>query len=318
MFSVKKINEQGFNKIVLSDDERTVVEVLPEWGAMLHSFKIITADKKNIDIIESYDNANDISQNLTAKGFRSSKLSPFVCRLKKGMYNFNSKEYKINKFSFDGKNAIHGLLYDKAFEVERMNSDEVMATATMIYKYRGQEEGYPFHYDCRVTYTLEKENQLSVATEVVNQTNGIIPIQDGWHPYFNLGKTINELQFQFNSKAIVEFDDELIPTGKLLPYDEFNKGKKIGDTFLDNCFALNLEKGQPACVLHNETDKIQLEIYAEENYPYLQIYTPPHRNSIAIENLSSMPDAFNNKMDNVELSAKDSISFKLRLKVTTR
>ncbi|MBP7939993.1 MAG: hypothetical protein KAZ20_02525, partial [Sediminibacterium sp.] len=32
------------------------------------------------------------------------------------------------------------------------------------------------------------------------------------------------------------------------------------------------------------------------NYPYLQLYTPVDRQSIAIENLSGAPNCFNNKM----------------------
>ena len=42
--------------------------------------------------------------------------------------------------------------------------------------------------------------------------------------------------------------------------------------------------------------KVQIEFHPEESYPYLQIYTPEHRKSIAIENLSGAPDAFNNGM----------------------
>jgi len=41
---------------------------------------------------------------------------------------------------------------------------------------------------------------------------------------------------------------------------------------------------------------LQLNIIPASSYPYLQIYTPPHRDSIAIENLSSAPDAFNNRI----------------------
>jgi galactose mutarotase-like enzyme len=40
----------------------------------------------------------------------------------------------------------------------------------------------------------------------------------------------------------------------------------------------------------------RLTIEPDKEYPILQIYIPPHRNSIAIENLSGAPDNFNNKM----------------------
>src|SRR5436190_21486990 len=98
---------------------------------------------------------------------------------------------------------------------------------------------------------------------------------------------------QYQSKLMIEFDDNLLPTGNYLPYNTFNSMKQFGDTFLDNCFELN-ETGTIACTLKNEKNGLQLNIIPASSYPYLQIYTPPHRDSIAIENLSSAPDAFNN------------------------
>jgi aldose 1-epimerase len=53
-----------------------------------------------------------------------------------------------------------------------------------------------------------------------------------------------------------------------------------------------------------------LEISPEGSYPFLQIYTPPHRQSIAIENLSAAPDAFNNKMGLIVLTAGEEKTFR--------
>lgn len=61
---------------------------------------------------------------------------------------------------------------------------------------------------------------------------------------------------------------------------------------LDNCFLLDTSKASSRCILQN--GRLRLTIEPNASYPYLQIYTPPHRKSIAIENLSSAPDAFNN------------------------
>ena len=44
------------------------------------------------------------------------------------------------------------------------------------------------------------------------------------------------------------------------------------------------------------TEKYTLTIEPSPAYPYLQLYTPDHRGSIAIENLSGAPNCFNNKM----------------------
>jgi aldose 1-epimerase len=66
------------------------------------------------------------------------------------------------------------------------------------------------------------------------------------------------------------------------------------------------------------TDKelgIGLYFYPDRSYPYLQVYTPPHRRSIAIENLSAAPDAFNNGIGLISLGPEDSKAFQTRYRI---
>ena len=106
-----------------------------------------------------------------------------------------------------------------------------------------------------------------------------------------------------------------MPTQNLIPYTEFNSLKKLGNISFDNCFTLNFETCQPMCVLRNPAKKIEIEIYPEKSYPYLQIYIPPHRKSIAIENISGAPDAFNNGMGYTTLEAGKSVIYKTAYKI---
>lgn len=315
MFSISNTTENGFDKIVLKDDDSgTFAEIIPSCGAILYAF-VVVKDGETINVIDSYDSADDFKTNHTSKGFKGSKLSPFVCRLKKGKYNFEEKYYTIEKY-YDRNNALHGLLYDQAFTVIDKQSNEISAAVSMKFEYRGTDAGYPFSYDCIVTYELEHHNRMNIFTQVNNMDKVAIPMQDGWHPYFTLGGKIDELKLQFRSYDMVEFNDELIPTGKLIPYKEFDKLKLLGDTFLDNCFTLNFSEGQPICLLQNAEKNIELEIHTDESYPFLQIYTPPLRNSIAIENISGQPDAFNNETGYKTLAPGESASFDTAYKIS--
>ncbi|MEO6682416.1 MAG: aldose 1-epimerase, partial [Ginsengibacter sp.] len=236
----------------------------------------------------------DFVENVTSAGFKGCKLSPFVCRVKDATYTFAGNQYKLEKH-LERSDALHGVLYDRAFELISEQLDANGASITLKYSYNKEDPGYPFSYDCVVTWKLEKDNKLRVTTECINQDEGLIPMQDGWHPYFDLGTKIDALHLEFQSMEMVEFD-QLIPTGKMREYDEFNSLKKLGETVFDTCFTINLETCQPMCVLRNVSRNIQVEIHPTVSYPYLQLYTPEHRNSIAIENLSGVPDAFNNGM----------------------
>ena len=309
MFSIKKRKNKRFDQIILKDNATgTFAIIIPACGGLLHSFTA-NINGKPFNVIDSYDSAADFSENAESKGFLGTKLSPFVCRLKHGAYQFGEKKYTIKKF-YLGKHAIHGLLYDKQFLLITETINELHASITLKYEYRKEDKGYPFDYDCLITWQLEKDNKLSVTTECINKGDGLIPMQDGWHPYFNLGAPVDKLQLEFQSMEMVEFNSELIPTQNLIPYTEFNSIKNIGNSLFDNCFTLNLEGCQPLCVLRNPAKKIELEIRPEKSYPYIQIYIPSHRKSVAIENISGAPDAFNNSMGFITLEPGESALYK--------
>lgn len=314
MFSIQEKSESGFEKIILKNDiTGNYASVIPACGAILHDFVAMQNDQP-VNVIDSYWSLDEFKNHLEEKGFKGSKLSPFVCRLNYAKYTFGEKEYTVQKY-IAAKHAMHGLLYDRPFSVLSQNANELEASVTMKYEYRSEDPGYPFSYDCIVTWQLEAENKLTVTTECINKDEGLIPMQDGWHPYFTLGDSINELQLEFQAKNMVEFNDELVPTGKVVDYTKFSTIEKIGDTFLDNCFTLDLQECQPLCVLRNAEKNIEVQLFPDESYPYLQIYTPPHRKSIAIENLSGTPNAFNNRMGVITLESGQSALYKTSYKI---
>jgi aldose 1-epimerase len=316
MFTISKASSNGFEMIHLTDiSTNTTATILPQCGATLHSFSVIH-NNKPINIIDHYESAADFAANVTAKGFKSCKMSPFACRIKNANYSYMGKDYTIEKFLL-GSSAIHGLLYDVPFLIVDQSADEKQASITLQHQYPGTEKGYPFKYNCSVTYQLKPNNELVITTAITNTDDKSLPMQDGWHPYFSFGGTVDDLLLEFQSAAHVIFDEELIPTGAMEAYDEFTALKKIGTTFFDDCFTLNFETCQPMCVLKDAAQKIQLEIRPAKSYPYLQIYTPPHRQSIAIENLSAPPDSFNNGINLIVLKPGEATDFTTSYTITT-
>ena len=294
------------NKVQLSSGTSTV-EIWPMEGAIINSW-LFQHEGTAVPVITGYADVNDFARHAESKGFRSCKLSPYVCRLNQGHYSFDDVAFDIGKFKLNGS-SLHGLLYDVPFEVISHESNDHLAMVVLKHSYEGSDKGYPFAYDMVVTYTLSNQNRLTLHTQVTNQHNAHIPIADGWHPYFSLNAPVNDLHLQLSSNTMLEFDAALIPTGKLLEDTRFTAGAVLGSTQLDNCFLLNRASEQPACTLTNQAAGLQLKIFSEENYPYLQLYIPPQRNCIAIENLSAAPDAFNNQMGLIVLEPGESIGF---------
>jgi aldose 1-epimerase len=301
-FSVE-INEQEiFPIIYLKNDEENSSAEIYSFGALLNAFKI----NNSINIIDGFSSPQDAEDNIT-NGFKSAKLSPYVCRTAKGKYVFKDHEYNIGKF-FLGEEAIHGLLYDAVFSIIDSGANNDEAFVTLEYQYGNTNEGFPFKYNCIVNYSLQKNNSLTLTTSIENNSETEMPVCDGWHPYFTLHSKINELTLQLNADKMLEFNEALLPTKKIISYTRFQQPEILSSTILDNCFLLN-ENDKPACVLKNTKSGLELTIKPDKSYPYLQLYTAEHRNSIAIENLSAAPDAFNNKMGLTILQCAEKILF---------
>jgi len=306
-FSISRVTENDLSLVRLQDNAtNTIITVLPDYGALLHGFEI-PLQGSQYNIIDNYSGKEDLQKNLELS-YKSSKLSPFVCRIPGGKYELEVQEFEISKKFIDGS-AIHGLLYDKSFKILSEFADDHKASLSLRYHYKEDDPGYPFNYVCEVRYTLHTLQRLQVETTILNLEEFDIPIADGWHPYFTLGGTVNDYELQFMSGTMLEFNDKLIPTGKYIAEPTFNSPSRLGTRQLDNCFMLQVQEGLPCCVLRNPQNRLTLSFYTDTGYSYLQIYTPDHRKSIAIENLSGAPDCFNNGMGLMLLPPRRSETF---------
>lgn len=316
-FLIRRRQENGFDLVDMEDPRSgTTISLLPAFGAILHAFTVRTADGSHFNIIDNYPSLAALKAGL-AQTFKGPKLSPFPCRIRDGRYRFEGREYRFQHLFGDG-NAIHGLLYDRPFSVLEETPADHSAAVTLGYTYKKEDPGYPFEYDCQVKYILQADGVLEVVTTVTNLDQTVIPIADGWHPYFRLGGKTDDWNLQFHADAMVEFDSRLVPTGRLLQYDAFAGSRPIGDSFLDNCFSLKPDLVSAACELHNPATGLSVSFFPDARYPYLQIYTPRSRDAIAVENLSGAPDCFNNKMGLTLLAPGHSQIFTVRYKVGLR
>jgi len=294
-FSIRRTQEHELDLVNIKEENTgTEIALLPGFGAMLHAFAVRQQSGGAFNVIDNYRDLTDLKKDLS-RSYKGPKLSPFPCRIPEGRYIFDNRKYQFSHLFPDGT-AIHGLLFDKPFTILEEVADDASGSLLMEYIYKKEDDGYPFDYCCQVRYTLFAGNTLEVVTSVTNLDTTTIPLADGWHPYFRLGGRVDDWRLQFHSEAIVEFDDQLVPTGRLLQYDAFDQPRQMGDTFLDNCFVLKPGIVSPACEIYNPANGLRVSFFPDASYPYLQIYTPATRDSIAIENLSGAPNCFNNHM----------------------
>ena len=309
-FQIKQSTINDVALIQLLDIELGVTIDILTKGALLNSWLLRQGVESQQFIM---GNALDATKEFENQGFRSAKMSPYVCRLYKGQYTHLDTIYTMDRF-YMGEHAIHGIMYDADFVIQATEANEHQAAVILVHHYLGSDKGYPFHFTMQVKWVLEKNNTVSVQTTVMNNAIVPIPLVDGWHPYFTLGESIDNCSLQFLSKGKMEYDSDLLPTGNMIADDRFSKGLKLGSIQLDDGYELAADNS--SCTLQNE--QFILKINPSSLYPYLQLYTPPDRKSIAIENLSGAPNAFNNKIGLHIVKPQEDIVFETSYQVVLK
>lgn len=239
--------------------------------------------------------------------YASSILFPFANRIKEGKYRFENKEYTFNCNEGGGKNALHGLVFDKEFLFIEKEITTTKCAVTLCYKEQKKPKSFPFNYEFYVTYILSEDN-FTVSVEVKNTDTNAFPFTLGWHPYFYC-ENLKDSVLNFDSNKKVEFDENLITNG----FSDYDEGSifKIENKQLDDSFVLQNGK------IGFTTPKYSLEISASSKENYLQMYTPKDLPLIAIEPMTGISNSFNNKIGLQVLEPQKSYSLNWNLNVKT-
>ncbi|MDO7173337.1 aldose 1-epimerase [Mariniflexile sp. AS56] len=218
--------------------------------------------------------------------YASSILFPFANRIKDGKYTYEGKEFQFEVNESGNNNALHGLVYNKTFQVVDQKETKDFATITFEYVETNESMGFPYTYTMQLEYVVNK-NSVDIHVSVKNTDAEAFPFTLGWHPYFVSADLYNST-LNFDSNKQLVFDERCLTTGVTTIENE--PDFEIKDKQLDDCFVLNTNKTQ----FNTPTYKLAISASSQENF--LQIYTPPRANTIAIEPTTGVSDSFNNKM----------------------
>lgn len=294
MFEIRTGNFEGFETLILFNTiSEEYVSIIPTHGGNLHE---LVLQKENIlhDILYK----NSTKKELTGSNrnfYRGAKLSPFPNRIDKGEYAAEGIMYALPK-NDNNVHALHGLLWNKSFEIETKETSLEYAELRLCYAYKKESEGYPFSYDINITYQLHIEG-VTISTRIKNTSDTAIPIADGWHPYLTTGVHIDQLTLKIPSNQKIVTDESLIPTGEVTRDTKFEKPASMNGVILDSCFIVNTLDEIAETILFDAEQNLSIVVWQETNdaYPYVHIYTPPDRMSLAIEPTSCIPNAFASK-----------------------
>lgn len=270
------------NEVIISNEKTNLKSsIYPNLGASLQ-----TLSSNGIDLIDGISN-NEKGIELYRNNYNSSILFPAPNRISDGKYTFENNHYQLEINEIGLNNRLHGHVFNKSFSVSKIEESENSAAITFCYVDKGNEVGFPFPYQFDITYTFSKNN-LSLDFKVINTGKTAFPFGIGWHPYFNT-KNLKDSILDFKGNLKYKINEKMIPISETDL--TFKTPLKIENTFLDDCFIIN----EPKTSFKTKDYKIEIDFTSKTGKSYLQVYTPPTRDCIAIEPMTCAPDSFNNK-----------------------
>ncbi|MFS4481639.1 aldose 1-epimerase [Hyunsoonleella sp. 2307UL5-6] len=228
----------------------------------------------------------DLSPLKYTNTYASSILFPFANRIKDGAYTFNGEFFQFEKNNIEEQNALHGLVFDKTFALTEHDVSEKNAKITLEYEETNTSKGFPYTYKIKLDYVFS-DTTFSLKMTVVNTDKSAFPFTVGWHPYFTSANLFNsEIEMDANEKVVL--GERNITTGTM-PI-KTTDAIKIKDDFFDDCWILKSDE------VIFKTPEYKLQFNATGNNNFIQAYTPPKKNTIAIEPTTGVSDSFNNKI----------------------
>jgi aldose 1-epimerase len=286
---------------ILNKETKTGFSVVPAQGGILLDLRF-----RGISILDGYQTPIEVDINQWGK---SALLYPFPNRLKDGQYQWNGQTYQFPINDQLTGNALHGLGMTKGMNIKQVLTKADSGSLCCQYIDQGQHDYYPFPFTFCATFRMTATD-FEVNLQVTNDGKDVLPFGFGWHPYFSLSEKIEDSWLQLPEIEMIGIDQRMIPTGKRYAFDDFVGGKKIGQTVLDNCFAVpNSPDGRFRLQLKGEKGTLNYwQEAGEHQYKFIQLFTPPMRQSIAIEPMTCNVDAFNNGEGLLEVAPQETMN----------
>jgi aldose 1-epimerase len=288
---------------LVSGDETVRAEVWPQWGFNCLRWQLRQEDGRWADILYA---APDWESNPVPTRSGHPILFPFPGRMRDGRFTFEGKSYQLPHTDSTKQHAIHGFTPRNPWRVTDWNGDDDFAFVTGEFNLK---KDFPealayWPTDCTltVTYRLYRD-RLRVDAKV--EAPAALPFGLGYHGYLRLpGANDEDVGWhilQANVNEVWEAESSL-PTGwrKDVPPDvDYRHPTPIGVTALDHVYtgvraeATKLGGLVEVAALTHPRAMGGLRVLADPAFRELVLFTPPHRQAVAIEPYTCSADAAN-------------------------
>ena len=273
----------SIDRFTLTNQNGTTARLIT-YGATLTDLLVHNRDGVLEDVVLGFDN---LEQYETESPYFGCTTGRVANRIARGQFTLNGKTYQL-ALNDNGVNHLHG--GEKGIDKRVWNAEQVDvedgAGIRFTYVSPDGEEGYPGTLSMAVTYILTHNDALRIEYEAT--TDAATPVNLTNHAYFNLAGAekgpILDHVLTLHADRFTEPDDELIPTGAILPVTgtplDFTQPKAIGLDLaqqpggFDHNFVLNhggTEDPSLSAELYDPSSGRVMEIWTTE--PGIQFYS---------------------------------------------
>lgn len=277
-------------KITLVNDRQVAVSVL-SYGATWYDWQYQKEGQWH-SMVSHLDSVAEYESNPFHLG---NTIGRVAGRIANARFHLEGKDYQLpanERRHLLHSSSINGFDTYNWQAVAQQRDNDASVQLTMETK----EDGFPGQMQCRVTYTLNNENEVLISYEgISDQTTLFNPMT---HVYFTFGDTLDGVKLTLNGDWI-KVDDEKIPTGEWTPVHFQSQEvkdllKEWPQNQLDDAFripsqqyAVELEKD--GVHLLAKTDRNAAVLFTADPFCLSYKESRPF-NAIAVE-LQTLPDA---------------------------
>jgi aldose 1-epimerase len=237
---------------------------------------------------------------------RGQMLMPWPNRIRGGHYSFGDRDLQLGLSEASRGNASHGLVRWAAWSLEEQLPGSVSLTCRLM-----AQSGYPWTLDLHVLFDISADG-LTVTQTATNLSPERAPFASGAHPYLKVGDGPAdgwELTLPASTRLLT--DDQLIPVSEEAVEDttyDFRVSRPIRDTVVDHAFG-DLDRdpnGVATVTVRDPSSGDGVALWMDDRHRWIQVFTaeldPVPRRAVAVEPMTSPPDAFRSGRDLVVLA----------------
>lgn len=287
MFNIKEYVDK-FKIYELRDEKAdSWIKICPERGGIITSFGVNGSEVLYLNKETFYD----ISKNIRGG---NPILFPLCGQLPDCKYTLNDKEYIMKN---------HGIARTASWKVVSKNNDENASIKLSFKSNKETLKSYPFEFELQFEYVL-KGNKLTINQQYINNSNRIMPMSAGFHPYFYV-KDKKGVRFNIDTD---EYFNNLDLETKQCSEDSIC----LNDLKEFNLICYN-RKDNMSFYLKDLNRKIIFD-YSNE-FRYIVIWSTPGNDFVCVEPWTSKVGVLQSKEGLLEINPRDKLELSYSITV---